>query len=101
LGITVELELTSQFANFIKQIFVDRRNITMSYKSEHTLWNSVMKTRPETDPQQTAERVHSIPCECGRSYIGETDRPLVMRLREHRHRVKDVLIDKSKLAQLV
>jgi hypothetical protein len=39
-----------------------------------------MKTR---DPQQTAQCVYSIPCECGRSYIGETGRPLTVRLREN------------------
>jgi hypothetical protein len=37
-----------------------------------------MKTRLERDPQEMAQ------CEWDRSYIGETDRPLVMRLHEHR-----------------
>jgi hypothetical protein len=41
----------------------------------------------------------TIPCECGRSYIGETGRPLAVRLREHRHNLKQGLLDKSKLAQ--
>jgi predicted GIY-YIG superfamily endonuclease len=50
-----------------------------------------MKTRPKTDPQQTAECVYSIPCEFGRSYIGETGRPLAVRLREHRHNLKEGL----------
>jgi hypothetical protein len=54
-----------------------------------------MKTRPERDPQQTAQCV----CECGRSYIGETGRPLAVRFREHRHNIKDSLLEKSKVAQ--
>jgi predicted GIY-YIG superfamily endonuclease len=58
-----------------------------------------MKTRPKTDPQQTAECVYRIPCECGRSYIGETGRPLAVRLREHRHNLKEGLLEKSKLVQ--
>jgi hypothetical protein len=33
-----------------------------------------MKTRPERDPQLTAQCIYSIFCECGRSYIGETGR---------------------------
>jgi predicted GIY-YIG superfamily endonuclease len=53
----------------------------------------------ERDPQQTAQCVYSIPCECGRSYIGETGRPLVVRLREHRHNLQQGLLEKSKLAQ--
>jgi predicted GIY-YIG superfamily endonuclease len=48
-----------------------------------------MKTRPERDLLQTAQCIYSIPCECGRSYIGETGRPLAVRLREHRHNLKE------------
>jgi hypothetical protein len=36
-----------------------------------------MKTRQERDPQQEAQYVYSILCECGRSYIGVTGRPLL------------------------
>jgi predicted GIY-YIG superfamily endonuclease len=43
--------------------------------------------------------IYSIPCECGRSYIGETSRPLAVRLREHRHNLQQGLLEKSKLAQ--
>jgi hypothetical protein len=45
----------------------------------------VQKTRPERDPQQKAQCIYRIPCECGRSYIGETGRPLAVLLGEHRH----------------
>jgi hypothetical protein len=58
-----------------------------------------MKTRPERDPQQRAQCVYIIPCECGRSYTGETGRPLVVRLREHRHSLKQGLLKNSKLAK--
>jgi predicted GIY-YIG superfamily endonuclease len=58
-----------------------------------------MKTRPERDLQQTARCVYSIPCECGRSYIGETGRPLAVRLREHKQNLKEGLLEKSKFAQ--
>jgi predicted GIY-YIG superfamily endonuclease len=58
-----------------------------------------MKTRPERDPQQTAQCIYSIPCECGRSYIGETGRLLAVRLREHKHNLKEGLLEQSKLAQ--
>jgi hypothetical protein len=46
-----------------------------------------------------AQRIYSIPCECRRSYIDETGRPLAMRLHEHRHNLKERLLEKSKLAQ--
>jgi hypothetical protein len=50
----------------------NRYNIRTIYKTKHTLRNSLKKTRPERDPQQTAQCICSIPLECGRSYIGET-----------------------------
>jgi predicted GIY-YIG superfamily endonuclease len=58
-----------------------------------------MKTRPERDPQQTAQCMYSITRECGRIYIGETGRSLAVRLHEHRQNLKDGLLEKSKLAQ--
>jgi predicted GIY-YIG superfamily endonuclease len=58
-----------------------------------------MATRPERDPQQTAQCIYSIPCECGRNYIGETSRLLAVRLREHRQNLQQGLLEKSKLAQ--
>jgi hypothetical protein len=34
-------------------------------------------------------------------FIGETDRPLAVRFSEHRHNLKESLLEKSKLAQHV
>jgi hypothetical protein len=58
-----------------------------------------MKTKSERDALQTAQFIYSIPCECGRSYIGETGRPLAVQLREHRHNLQQALLEKSKSAQ--
>jgi hypothetical protein len=43
----------------------------------------------------TVQHVYSIPRECGRSYIGETGRPLAVRLREYGHNLKEGLLEKS------
>jgi hypothetical protein len=67
----------------------------MNFKTKHILRSSLTKIRPERDPQQKAERVCSIPCECGRSYIGETGRLLAMRLRKIRHNLREGLLEKS------
>jgi hypothetical protein len=37
--------------------------------------------------------------ECGRSYISKIGRPLAMQLCEHRHNLKEGLLEKSKLTQ--
>jgi hypothetical protein len=76
----------------------NRYNIRTIFKTKHTLSSSLMKTRPERHPQQTAQYIYSIPCECGRSYIGETGRPLAVQVRELRHNLKKSLLEKSKLA---
>jgi hypothetical protein len=46
-----------------------------------------------------AQCIYSIPCECGRSYTEETERPLAARIRKHRHNLQQGLLEKSKLAQ--
>jgi hypothetical protein len=71
----------------------------MIFKTIHTLRSSLKKTRPERDLQQMPQGVYSIPCEYGRSYIGQTGRSLAMRLREHSHNLKEGLLEKSKLTQ--
>jgi predicted GIY-YIG superfamily endonuclease len=58
-----------------------------------------MRTRLERDPQQMAHCIYSICCECGRSYIGETGRPLAVRLHEHRHNLKESFSRKIKISQ--
>jgi hypothetical protein len=74
-------------------------NIRAIFKTKHTLRSSLMKTRPEREPQQMARCIYSIPCECGRSYSGKTGRPLATQLSEHRHHLKEDVLEKSKLAQ--
>jgi hypothetical protein len=49
----------------------NRYNTRTIFETKHTLRSSLMKTRPERDPLQTAQCIYSIPRECGRSYTGE------------------------------
>jgi hypothetical protein len=74
-------------------------NIRTICRIKHTLRYSLVKTRPKIDPRKIANCIYSIPCECGRSYIGETGRSLAVRIHEHRHNLKLGLLEKSKLAQ--
>jgi hypothetical protein len=62
----------------------NRYNIKPVCKMRHTLRNSLMRTRLIKAPQEMVNCVCSIPCECGRSHIGETSRSLAARLKEHR-----------------
>jgi hypothetical protein len=65
----------------------NRYNIRTISKTEHSLY------------EFTDECIYSIPSDRGRSYNDETGRPLAVRLSEHRHNLKDGLLEKSKLAQ--
>jgi predicted GIY-YIG superfamily endonuclease len=58
-----------------------------------------MKISPESDSQQMAQCTYSISCECGRSYIGKTGRPLAVQLHKHKHDLKEGHLEKSKLVQ--
>jgi hypothetical protein len=69
------------------------------FKTKHTLRGTLMKTGPLSDAQQTKQCVYSIPCDCGRCYIGETGIPLEVRIKEHKYNLTHILLAKSKLAQ--
>jgi predicted GIY-YIG superfamily endonuclease len=58
-----------------------------------------MKTGQVRDDQQMKQCVYSIPCDCGRCYIGETRRPLEARVKEHKFNVIQGLLEGSELAQ--
>jgi hypothetical protein len=78
---------------------IGNRYIRTIFKTKYTLRNTLMRTRPMSDPQLTAHCIYNIPCECGRSYVGETGRPLSVRIGEHKFNLQYDLLDKSKLAQ--
>jgi hypothetical protein len=77
----------------------DFHNSRMIFKTKHTLRISLMKTNPERNPLQAAQCTYSIPCECARSYVGETGRPLAVRHRERRHNLQHDPLQKSKLTE--
>jgi hypothetical protein len=58
-----------------------------------------MQTGPIRDVQLTKKCVYSIPCDCGRCYIGERSRHLEVCIKEHKYTQTQVLLEKSKLAQ--
>jgi hypothetical protein len=77
----------------------NRYNIRTVFRTKYTLRNTLMRTTPMSNTQLTAQCIYKIPCECGRSYVGETGRPLSVRIGEHKFNLKNGFLDKSKLAQ--
>jgi hypothetical protein len=86
-----KIMLKSYFYNFI------RVKATGQRKSDHLQDTILVDSKPssERDPQHTAQCIYSFSCECGRSYFGETGRPLAMRLREHKYNLQQGLLGNS------
>ena len=64
-------------------------NIKTVFKTGHSLRNSLMRTRPITATQETANCICNFPYECGRSYIVGTGRQRAVRLQEHNKKVEN------------
>ena len=66
----------------------NRYNIKTVFKTRNTVRNSLMRTRPISSPQKTVDCIYSIPCECGRSYTGETGILWPAGLGEHKENME-------------
>jgi predicted GIY-YIG superfamily endonuclease len=76
----------------------DRYNFRTIFRTKRT--SGLHSRKPgRKEISNRRHSVYSIHCECGRSYIGETDRPLAVRFREHRHSLIEGLLGRSKLSQ--
>ena len=78
-----------------------KHNIRTAFKSGSTIKTFTTKVRPRCDQKHTKECVYEIPCQCGNVYIGETGRPLSVRLKEHQRNIRQGEIEKSRLAEHV
>lgn len=73
--------------------------IKTAFKSQNTIRQHLIKTKPLNEEQASKNCVYSIPCECNREYIGETKRPLNVRIKEHKYNVNKGNTTNSKLAK--
>jgi hypothetical protein len=68
------IDLQIEFSSFGLEKFkltANRYNIKAVCETWYTPRNSLIRIRPISVPQKTADSVCSIPCQFGRSYIGE------------------------------
>jgi hypothetical protein len=79
----------------------NRFNLRIIFKTKHTLRGILMKTGLVRVAQQKKQCAYSIPCGCGRCYIGETSRPLEECIKKHKYNLTQGLLEKSKSAQHV
>jgi hypothetical protein len=76
----------------------NRFNINTIFKTKRNLRGTLMATRPGTDVQQR-QCVYIITYDCGRCCIVETSRLLEVSIKDHRHNLRRVLLQKSTLNQ--
>ena len=65
------------------------------FTSGSTLRRYLFRVKPPTEFNMIKNCVYSITCSCGKTYKGETGRPLKVRLEEHRKAVVRGEIEKS------
>jgi hypothetical protein len=97
--------LFSAYIPYVKDISEKLKHIRNHYdirtifKTKHILRNSHMRARFKINLQLTTHYMYIIPHVCGRSYFGKTGSSLAVQLCEHRHNLRENLLEKSKLAQ--
>lgn len=96
--INITLPYIPGMSDKIKRIG-NKFNVRTIFKTENTLRSMLTKTKPLNEEQNSKNCIYSIPCECGKYYIGETSRPLNVRIKEHQYLIKTFQIEKSKIAE--
>ncbi|WP_221935970.1 GIY-YIG nuclease family protein, partial [Klebsiella pneumoniae] len=74
-------------------------NIKTAFRTQNTLRQHLFKVKPTNEEQASKNCIYSITCECRREYIGETKRPLKVRISEHKKNTIKGDIVNSKLAK--
>ena len=69
------------------------------YNSRSAKLRDILSHPKDPLPKDHAPCVYSIPCSCGEQYIGQTKRPLKVRLSEHRSATDKGKKDNSALAE--
>ncbi|XP_050510634.1 uncharacterized protein LOC126887260 [Diabrotica virgifera virgifera] len=74
-------------------------NISTTFKTTNTLRSILSKTKPNNDQERTKNCIYKIPCECEQFYLGETSRPLDVRISEHQSYIKNREFERSQICQ--
>ena len=75
-----------------------KHNIMVAFTPPNTIKNMLSSAKDLIDPKNL-KGVYSVPCSCGKIYIGETGRSFGIRLREHINDISKNRSEKSGLAE--
>lgn len=80
---TISLQYVPKISEQIKRV-LEKVNIRTTFKSGTTMKSILMDVKPNNDLQREKAWVYAIECECEGVYVGETKRPVSVRIKEHR-----------------
>ena len=84
---------TDKIANILR-----KKQIKVAFSPPNTLKGMLDHAKDQTDPRKN-KGVYSIPCDCGKVYIGETGRSIQTRLKEHNADITHNRAKQSALAE--
>ena len=62
---------------------LQQQGIRTVFKSDTTIRSRLVRPKDPADPNKEDSVFYTIPCTCGKVYIGETGRPMQERMKEH------------------
>ena len=74
-------------------------NIRTAFKSGMTMRAQLSRVKDKLPSSMSSSVIYSIPCSCGKVYIGETTRRLDQRMKEHKHACEHGEEKKSAVAE--
>lgn len=74
-------------------------NVSISFKSQNTLARMYTNLKDSIPAKDRSNVIYSIPCECGKIYIGRTSQKLDSRIKQHKLSVKDFSKEATSLVQ--
>ena len=80
---------------------LEQRGIRTFFKSDRTLRSHLVQPKDTVDPTKQDGVVYRIPCECGKVYIGETERPVQERIKEHDRDIRFARTETSNVCEHV
>lgn len=84
---TLQIPYIKGFAEKVRSWAKDV-NIRVCFSSKHTIRRSLCGTKPTNINIDDKGSIYCIPLSCGKRYVGESGRPLNVRLKEHKDKIR-------------
>ncbi|XP_046572643.1 uncharacterized protein LOC124280700 [Haliotis rubra] len=87
---TISLPYIGSTSHHIRRLLKQQADIDVTFQRGNSIQNLLQATgRPRSSQKQDPSGVvYHIECDCGDSYVGETSRPLTLRIKEHQASVR-------------